>query len=117
MSFEKLIHLFAGGDSGSVNITSGENWASGIEPRYDDGSTTVKVSSGESAEVSHDVYWRRLELLSSGLSAFRFFGSGNMSLAEGIYIETPESGDVRDYEIAAAMSLVKSINVTVPAKP
>lgn len=107
--------IWTGRDSGSVDIASSQNWASGVEPPYNDGSTTVKISAGESAEVSHDVYWRRLELLSSGLSAFRFFGSGDMTLADGISIDTPEGGSLRDYEIATSMSLIKSIDVTVPS--
>ena len=61
------------------------------------------------------MFWRQLEFLSSGLAAFRFFGIGEMSLADGITIDTPESGDLRDYEIATPLSLVKSIDVTVPA--
>ena len=106
---------WTGGDSESANITSGQNWASGSEPPYDDGSTTVRISAGESADVSHDVFWRQLEFLSSGLAAFRFFGAGDMSFADGIAIDAPEAGGVRDYEIATSMSIVKSIDVTVPA--
>ena len=109
----------AGGGT-SLGVSDAANWSGDRTPDCETGLDSVHfASSGETAQLDRDVFWNAVDFI-SGVSSFRLFGDGCMTLANGIRVSEPHSSHEIDSPICTLGSqtwtLAEGSTVTLSGK-
>ncbi|MBE6396825.1 MAG: hypothetical protein E7046_07460 [Lentisphaerae bacterium] len=110
----------AGGGTSSLGVSDAANWSGDRTPDCETGLDSVHfASSGETAQLDRDVFWNAVDFI-SGVSSFRLFGDGCMTLADGIRVSEPQSSHEIDSPICTLGSqtwtLAEGSTVTLSGK-